>query len=265
MRGGILVSKADPLSRNVLKALAEEAEGASDRLFEVHGVPVIVVEEPLVPEPSERPDLDGLAERAGVDYLAVVYRHESAKAIPCLTVHATGNFGEPAYGGEARQLQRVPANPMRRVFLRLLEGAPEGYRVSLEATHHPPTSYRTPMFFAEVGSSEEQWSDPRAYRCLAEAVVEALRDVEASRVPAVVGFGGGHYAPTFSKMETEYAFGHVCSKYSVDLLDLELVSQMVERTVDGVELAFVEKGLKGRRRRMVAGLLDELGVEWRLV
>ena len=261
-KGGILISKADPLSLNVLKLLA--GGEAEEDTFKVKGVPVIVVEQSLVPEPREKPDLDGLAERVGVDYLAVVYRHESAKAVPCLTVHATGNFGEALYGGGKRELQRVPANPMRRVFLKLLEGSPEGYRVSLEATHHPPTSYRTPLFFVEVGSSERQWGDPEACMCLAEAVVEALRS-GGPDVPAAVGFGGGHYAPMFSRMETEYAFGHICSKYSVDLLDLELVSQMVEKTVDGVELAFIEKSLKRRRRRMVAEMLDELGVEWRLV
>ncbi|RJS87461.1 D-tyrosyl-tRNA(Tyr) deacylase, partial [Candidatus Bathyarchaeota archaeon] len=47
------------------------------------------------------------------------------------------------------------------------------------------------------------------------------------------------------------------------LLDEELVRQMVERTLDGVEVAILDhKGMKGRQRRRVEELLEKLGVEY---
>jgi len=125
------------------------------------------------------------------------------------------------YGGRTRELQATLANPMRHVFLKALEDPPRGFEVSLEATHHSPTQFRTPMFFAEVGSTETQWRDE------------------------------GHYCPTFSVMEQEMAFGHMAAKYAIDLLTPELVGQMAEKTLDGVEGAVLDRGLKGHQKKKV--------------
>jgi len=211
-------------------------------------------------EDSPKPyplDFDSLSRRLLLRYLVLASRHWSETGSPCLTVHATGNFAAPNYGGRARELQYTPANAMRNVFLELVKDPPDGYAVSLEATHHSPTQFRTPMFFAELGSSMREWKDDNAASYLASSIYHGiLRD---DRVPAAIGFGGGHYCPLFSAMETELAFGHICPKYALESLDENLIQQMIERTTDGVQKAVLDKGMRGDERKRILSTLSQIG------
>ena len=270
MAVGITLSTKDQVGATLLPILRERGFTETQRpgILKWGDIYLIVVDKPIVPTEGYRPraepypiDYDGLAEQLGIEYYVVAYRHASKSGAPCLTVHAPGNFGEALYGGRPRELQRTVAKPMRSIFLRLRDSPPEGYAVSLEATHHSPTSFKTPMFFAEVGSTPEQWRDQEAAEHLARAILEGISDVGEATV--AIGFGGGHYCPKFTELEAEMAFGHICAKYALDLLDEELVRQMVERTLDGVEVAILDhKGMKGRQRRRVEELLEKLGVEY---
>jgi D-tyrosyl-tRNA(Tyr) deacylase len=64
-------------------------------------------------------------------------------------------------------------------------------------------------------------------------------------------------------MEAETAFGHVAAKYALDLLTEDLMGQMVECTLPGVDMAVLEKGLKGYQRKKIEVALKKLGVETR--
>jgi D-aminoacyl-tRNA deacylase len=243
-------------------------ETAQENVLRLDDMFLFVVEPFIVPEekykvpkePDPYPmDYDAFARKYGIDYYVVASRHWSSSGTPCLTVHPTGNFGKAMYGGRDRELQRTVANPMRNVFLALIEGPPRGYEVSLEATHHSPTQFETPMFFAELGSSERQWTDGTAASYLVQAIIKGIGSRDKAAV--AIGFGGGHYCPTFTVMERETAFGHVCAKYALDLLTEDLVRQMVERTVDGVDRAVVESSAKGHQRKRVEVSLKKCGVE----
>jgi D-aminoacyl-tRNA deacylase len=61
---------------------------------------------------------------------------------------------------------------MRNVYVAMKRNPPAGFTVRLEATHHSPTQFRVPMFFAEVGSSETQWGDMNACEYLVDAILE---------------------------------------------------------------------------------------------
>jgi len=267
---GITLSTSDPAAVNMLRSFRgmgfEESEARGVlRLANIH---LFIVEPLIVPgekykvpsEPNPYPaDYDALAERYGIDYYVVASRHWSASGTPSLTVHATGNYRKAMYGGRDRELQRTMANPMRNVFMELINDPPRGYEVSLEATHHSPTQFRTPMFFAELGSGERQWGDEGAGAYLAQAIIEGIRSEE--RAPVAIGFGGGHYCPTFTPLERETAFGHIAAKYALDLLTDDLIGQMVEKTADGVEKGVMESSVKGHQRKRVEVALRNLGVE----
>ena len=105
------------------------------------------------------------------------------------------------------------------------------------------------MFFAEVGSTETQWRDEGVCGYLVGSILDGIR--EEDKVSTVIGFGGGHYCPTFSVLEQEMAFGHMAAKYSIDLLTPELVGQMVDKTLDDVEGAVLDRGLKGHQKKRV--------------
>ncbi len=265
---GITLSRADPAGLTILKSLIDMGFKEEEGILRLGDIYLFVVEPLVVPaeryrapqEPRPYPtDYDALAERYGIDYFVVASRHWSASGTPCLTVHPTGNFGKAVYGGRDRELQPVPANPMRDVYLELIREPPEGYEVSLEATHHSPTQFRTPMFFAELGSGEDEWRDEKAASYLASSIIRGVRS--RGRAPTAIGFGGGHYCPTFSILEREVAFGHICPKYALDLLTEGLIRQMVERTIDGVEKAFLEDGVKGYQRKKVETALRRLGID----
>ncbi|MDP6047999.1 MAG: D-aminoacyl-tRNA deacylase [Candidatus Bathyarchaeota archaeon] len=267
---GIALSPSDPAGANMLNIFRElgfsETEDASVLSM---GDTYMLVVEPLIvpeerykvpPEPNPYPtDFDGFAETYGLDYIIIASRHWAKSGQPSFTVHPTGNFGKAMYGGRTRELQPTLANPMRDIYLELSENPPKGFKVSMEATHHSPTQFKTPMFFAELGSRKQQWKDPGSAHYLVEAVLEGINT--KGKVPVAIGFGGGHYCPTFSVLEEETAFGHIAAKYAIDLLSPELISQMQDKTLDGVNHAVLDKGLKSHQKKKIQVALSKLKIE----
>lgn len=270
---GITLSTTDPAAVNMFKAFkARGFEEAREGVFVMGDAVLVPVPRFIVPEeeyktptePNPYPiDYDALARELGVDYFVVASRHAAKSEQPCFTAHATGNFGKAIFGGNQRELQFVSPNPLRNVYLALLKNPPSGYIVSLEATHHGPTQFTVPMFFAEVGSSEAQWADIAACEYLVNAILEGMASKETA--PAAIGFGGGHYCPKFSVMERAHAFGHIAAKYALPILTDEIIGQMVAKTLGGIEKAFIESGLKGSDKRMLEATLGRLGVESEIV
>jgi D-aminoacyl-tRNA deacylase len=270
---GITLSTVDPVGANVFEILKDRGFSEVRAGIYVKGdtylvpVPRFIVpeEEYKTPtEPNPYPlDYDALAGELGVNFFVVASRHWSKSGQPSLTAHATGNFGKAIFGGHNRELQAVPPNILRNVYLALLRNPPQGYPVSLEATHHSPTQFRVPMFFAEVGSVPDQWADLNACEYLVDAILDGIASTES--VPAAIGFGGGHYCPKFSVMERDHAFGHIAAKYAFPELTDEMIAQMAAKTVGGVEKAYIESGVKGSDKRTLEAALGRLGIESEVV
>ncbi len=273
MGGAITLSLTDPAAAHMFEALkARGFEEKSEGVYVRGGIYLVPVPRFIVPEeeyktpkePDPYPcDYDAVARELGVDYFVVASRHSARSGQPCLTAHATGNYGKAIFGGRNRELQYVPPDPMRNVYVAMLRNPPTGYLVSLEATHHSPTQFETPMFFAEVGSSEAQWGDLAACEYLVDAILDGIASTE--HAPAAIGFGGGHYCPKFSVMEREHAFGHIAAKYALPELTEEMIRQMIEKTSGGVEKAYIESGVKGSDKRRLESMLDHIGVEIEVV
>lgn len=258
---GIVASEKDRAGMNMIASL--KAIGFSDSFEEFRGKPVLEMGNYRATTIGEdiiyAEHIDELAERLDLEFVVFASRHSSKSGNPTLTVHSTGNFGKAEYGGEDRTLQNTLANVKHNIYLKLRECTLD-YGVSLEATHHGPTKFKTPLFFVEIGSSEERWGDKEAAEFVVDAILEGTGSKESWQ--HAIGFGGGHYAPRFSGME-EVAFSHICAKYALDSLDSGLISQMVEKTADGVDFAVLdEKGMKGRHKVLVKGALDALGIEY---
>ena len=156
-----------------------------------------------------------------VAFLVFVSRH-SGETGRLLTAHVTGNFGPAEYGGEPRTLSRAAPGAVSRVVDALATNAPDGYDMGIECTHHGPTDTAVPSLFVEVGSDEPQWSDPAAAGAVARAVLD-LRGTGPNLVGGdgrprhVVGFGGGHYAPRFTRIvrDSEWTVGHVAADWGL--------------------------------------------------
>ncbi|MDZ7688345.1 MAG: D-aminoacyl-tRNA deacylase [Halobacteriales archaeon] len=167
--------------------------------------------------------------RAEFDVSLVVFvsRH-SGDTGPLLTAHHTGNFGEAEYGGEDASLAVPAPDAARHLLRRFAENAPEDFDVGVEATHHGPSELETPSLFAEVGSGPDEWEREDAARAVAEGVL-SLSEREEPRT-TVVGVGGGHYAPRFTRvvLETDAAVGHVAADYALDDLNETLLHEAYE-------------------------------------
>ena len=228
----VVVSREDTASLTIRDALLEEADwdehgpssGEWQREWTRDGF-VIVVKDGLHLY-YDGIDAD-LRSEFPVELVVFVSRH-SGETGRLLTAHHTGNFGEAEYGGEDGSLATPAPSATRHLLRRFAENAPEDFDACMEATHHGPSELETPSLFAEIGSGEDEWEREDAAHAVAEAVL-SLPDSEEPRT-TVVGVGGGHYAPRFTRivLETDAAVGHIAADYALDELDGTLLREAYE-------------------------------------
>lgn len=201
------------------------------------------------------------------DLVVFISRHSSISRTPTLSVHTPGNLGEAKLGGIPRKVSFSPANAMRdvlRAMMRLKEEMQLDYEVSYEGTHHGP-SLNVPTMFAELGSSPKQWTDLRAAEAIAHATIESISKFGRFPAKAVLGIGGPHYNSKFTRMalNNEIAFSHMIPKYAVPYVNVEILKQCVERTLEKVEFAVLDwKGIKGEYKPKLVRMLKEIDMSF---
>lgn len=205
--------------------------------------------------------LDRKLEAAELPASLIIFasKHRSKEEINSLTVHCTGNpSGEARLGGHPRQLAVSSPAAMKSILKEMKRQVEEKnlkYDVTLEVTHHGPTELLVPSIYAEIGSTEVQWKDPEA----GDAAAKAILEVSLEKVPAAIGFGGGHYAmrQTGLLLETRISFGHNFPKYQLEFVDEDLIRQAVEKS--GAEFAYFDrKSMKSEDRNRISEILERL-------
>lgn len=182
-------------------------------------------------------------------------KHASAAGTKSLTVHMIGNFGDAKYGGRAMELcgtlPWVGANFLRSLNEKNISSGlnKQGFVVSYEATHHGPFTNKQCVFI-ELGSAPADWKNEAAAKVIAETVVESTMDRSPDRI--VVGVGGGHYAPDFTKLvlRKPFAFGHMCPKHHLGDLTYALFMQMIKKS-RASEIILDWKGLKEHKEKIL--------------
>ena len=191
-------------------------------------------------------------------------RHSSKTKTPSLHVHFTGNWGySNPYGGKPRSLSVAEPIAAGFSFLKLVELREKlglkDFLVSYEVTHHGPTELNLPMFFIELGSSEEQWGLRKPAEAIASIILDVAEyPIEADREVAI-GFGGTHYAPSFSRVVLKKALfmGHMIPKHELDHLDEEMLDKMTNRSSIKPSVAVLDwKGMRSEQRRKVLNLIE---------
>ncbi|MFX1482320.1 MAG: D-aminoacyl-tRNA deacylase [Promethearchaeota archaeon] len=194
-------------------------------------------------------------------------RHRADSGQPSLLVHSTGNLGgEALFGGAPYELS-VSAPSLVSVALRVLyeernkRGLDE-FDVSLEVTHHGPTSMKTPLVFVELGSSEDYWTHEEGGRAVAKAAIECVNEPLAGE--AIIGFGGTHYASKFNKLVLEkgYMIGHIAPKYAIDTLSPEVLQQMLKKSTNPITKAVIDwKGTNAENKAHLFPMLEDAQIE----
>lgn len=194
-------------------------------------------------------------------------RHRAESGKPALLVHSTGNLrGDADFGGVPYQLS-VSAPSLVSVALKSLfeernnRGLDE-FDVSLEVTHHGPTSMKTPLVFVELGSSEEYWTHQDGARAVAAAAMDCVEEPLSGN--AVIGFGGTHYASKFNKLVLEkgYKIGHMAPKYAINGLTSDVLNQMINRSSNPIVSAVIDwKGMNAENKAHVLPMLEDANID----
>lgn len=261
----ILASTTDLASRTLAEALIESQRFKSTGV-NLLGQPVYQRSPFLLARFSgmivSPPSLDDYFNPQAYIFLS---RHSADSGIASLTAHTTGNFSDEAkFGGTGRELGRSDPALLKN-YLRALwrhRDEVEGYEITMEATHHGPTSLQKPVLFVELGSSERYWGDAAAARVVARSLIESLTNKEIWTKIAV-GFGGTHYSEKFTKLllEGDMAFSFIAPKYALAHVDERMVGQMLQRTNAPVRYAVLDwKGL-GTHKEKIVKLVKQFGLE----
>lgn len=245
-----MASKRDPAARNIAARLLEFYDfRKSKENPELHLRGDIA----LIQVPG---GMTGLRELPlDAEEVIVASRHESKTGKPTLTTHVSGEPSE-------RELAIAAPSTVKAALMALFKARDElglPYDVSLEATHHGPTGLGVPVTFVEIGSSTEQWRDPKAGEAVARAIMAAAESPTGG--PNAVGFGGAHYARrhTEAARKTKICMGHIFPKYL--RLDEELARAALERTRGGAEIFALDwKGLRSEQRAKLREIGKKLGV-----
>ncbi|MCX6774509.1 MAG: D-aminoacyl-tRNA deacylase [DPANN group archaeon] len=252
----IVIAKANTASANIGKVLEEKYPELEGNIFGI--------EENVLDLDRHEKEFRKLKP----ELIIVASSHKSEAGVPLLTCHTTGNWSaDNSRGGLPGKLSIAPALCMRQGILEFQELKAERkvlakYEIGMEVTHHSPT-VDFPVMFVEVGSTEKEWNDK--YACEAAAdVIYKLATEEPEKVEVAVGFGGGHYCPSFNKKLAGIALGHICPKHHADNLDEEMVLQAYSKTIPKPDYALLEwKGLTGPQKKKITEILEKNKITWK--
>jgi D-aminoacyl-tRNA deacylase len=208
------------------------------------------------------PDLDTYFNPQAYIFLS---RHRAESGIPSLTVHTTGNFTDkPSLGGRPKEVGGVNPDLQKNYLIALNKRKDEikDYQLTIEATHHGPTSLKRPVLFVELGSSEKNWGDERAGKVIGDALIEALTQGRSwDRV--AIAFGGPHYPAKFNKLllESDVALSSVVAKHSLDGVDSEMFGQMIQKTSKFPRFVAIDWKGMGPHREKLLGFAGQFALE----
>ncbi len=263
MKIGLIVSKIDEASmgiwgmlRNMIKFKEVKAnEYTSDlALALVSTKDIVYIDE-----------ADEWAKANNIDVLLFLSRHEMRNPKPLITFHTPGNWtSDVELGGKpglvAVSEPRVLSNLFREAYRRI--GELSGYSATLEATHHGPFVDK-PAVFVEIGSTSNEWRNPKAQEFLASLIFDFLNDTNRyinDGKDVAVSIGDLHYATLTSHIiNGEYDVGHMVPKY-VNPTPM-IIRMAVERNTVKPKLGIIHwKSLNAESRTMVEKELSKLGL-----
>jgi D-aminoacyl-tRNA deacylase len=236
---------------------------------------------------SDLIDAEEIDKSIEADLFVFISRHQSKEERKSLTAHIPGNFGKADFGGKEKTLCYAPATLLKNIFIELSKNAENsGYEASLEVTHHGPYLER-PALFIEIGTTEKEWEDKEAGKIIAETLVSTIKKYNNNVFPnnkktgnkdhdssikiegdkknfydntyeSVFVIGGSHYNYIANKvmLNSDYAAGHVCAKYNLENLDLELIRQAMEKTVPKAKFVLLDWKGMGKEKQNILKLLN---------
>ncbi len=243
----ILTTKQNICGRNIRKYLLEnwdfkETDNLFDGtpIFEYKNIRLILSEKDVI--------FADHCDSFKADLLIYGSRHQSAANKPSLLTHVTGNLGpDSSHGGNPFELSFASTQAIRESYLSLLEQQQKfdlkDFDVTVEATHHGPTTMKTPLIFVEVGSTEVEYNNQKAIAAVAHTIMKICDLKGTKKIEPSICFGGGHYATRFNELmeQSSIAIGHILPKYHKENLTTSIVEQMIEKTIEKLKYAVIDR------------------------
>jgi len=198
-----------------------------------------------------------------------ISRHRAESGIPSLTAHFTGNFGDAEFGGNPSEIAMYSPTLLKNYLMALNSLRSEIdpiYNLTLEATHHGPTSLKSPVMFVELGSNEAQWIDMKSAAVISRALM-IMMDSKKTYSKCGVGIGGTHYPEKLNKLifDSDYALGPIIPKYALSHFTPKLLEQILEKSDQEIREAFIDSKGLGKFKESVLKILNDFGLEKVLV
>jgi len=215
----------------------------------------------VIPTPAI--SADWLEEKYSYDGFVFLSKHAAESEVLALTCHSTGNFSDAKFGGNSRQVAIPHPNLQKSYLQRLWQKRDDfsKFQITIEATHHGPTSLNKPTIFIEIGTTEKQWKDVTLCDSIAKIVVDVVKTTQKSN-PVAICFGGTHYPDKFTNeiIHGKFALGTVVPKHALDFLDDELFLHILKRN-KMAKTALLDWGGLGPNKQKVLDLLGTTDLE----
>ncbi|MHA1882428.1 MAG: D-aminoacyl-tRNA deacylase [Candidatus Thorarchaeota archaeon] len=264
----LVTSQKDIASLTIRECLIEDYGFIeTDRIFDETPIYQNDIGTQLVMSSRDLIYTDHLDEHFSAEVYIFCSRHRAESGKPALLCHSTGNLGSEAlFGGSPSSLSISIASLVSVALKRLYHEREirelSEFDVTMEATHHGPTSMNTPMLFIELGSDENYWQHKEGSRAVAAAAIECTQAELVDE--AFIGFGGTHYVSKFNRLvlEKNVRIGHIAPKYALDTMNADILRLMIERSKEKVTQAIIDwKGTNSAQRGKLLPLLDSFGIE----
>jgi len=187
-------------------------------------------------------------------------RHASASGTPTITSHFPGNVGDDiSHGGRARELAWTNPSLQKRFMQNLWKIREEAkpYDIIIESTHHGPTSLQKPVLFAELGSTEKEWTDTHGASVICKALAATLDNF--SRADKIgISLGGLHYSEKFTRLlaETDVALAGFISRHNLQNVAEDTIDSLLAKSCEKITYAYLDWKGMGQEKQRILKILE---------
>lgn len=205
------------------------------------------------------------------DHLIIfLSKHESKSKKATLTSHSTGNFSDIVLmGGKPMEIGNTFPSFQKHYMKKLYESRNDllNYDLTIEATHHGPTSLLNPVLFIEIGSSEDEWNNKSTASIVCKCILDTIKDVSKNKsnnyADIAIGIGGNHYPQKFNDLilYSNVAFGPIISKYNLPFINERIMSQIKGKSIEKIDMAYIDKKGIGQHKEKILNTLSSQELE----
>ena len=260
----LITSEKDPASKTMLKYLQEDKKFHEIKKFYLtspvyDNISIFISPYQLLSSDS----IDSSCKETNV--FIFLSRHQSKSKIPSLTCHFPGNYFTNSYGGNKCELGIAYPSLQKNYLLKIFQEREKVplCDITIETTHHGPTSIKKPVMFVEIGSSEDQWNNSETASFVCDSLLDTLTQKIYPAKDIAIGLGGNHYGSKFNKLiiNTEYGIGHIANKYNLSYINKDMLNQMISKCYEKVTHIIIDQKGLGNEKVRIMNLLKDIELE----